>query len=93
MIFFDAVHYYDYFQGFKALHERMEATGEGYPLVESSETPQMNDVQLDYLQKVVNLCRSKGAIPVLYKMPGYGYWTGAQYNAVMDYAQKPAGLC
>ncbi len=81
--------YYDYFQGFKALHTRKIYADNAYPMAGSSEMAQPNATQFFYMQKVLDLCRSKGAVPVLYKMPCiFNYWEGSQYNAVREYAQK-----
>lgn len=82
--------YYDYFQGFQALHGRLKVTNEAYPMAESSEIAQLDATQLFYLQKIVDLCESKGIVPVLYKTPcnDNGAWNGARYNAVLEYSQR-----
>lgn len=88
--FFDAAasSYYDYFQGFRALHV-ISVKDTGYPMEESSEIAKPNDTQLNYLEKIINLCRSEGITPVLYKMPctDNTRWNGAMYNYLKEYTQ------
>lgn len=83
--FFDAVsaNYYDYFQGFKALHIISEV--KEYPMMEKSESVQFNDTQLYYLEKIVDLCRNRGITPVLYSMP-YGTWSKEKHEVLNEYA-------
>lgn len=86
--FFDAAsqNYYNYFMGFNALYGRMNVINEGYPITESSEIAPVDKVQFSYLQRIVDLCKGKEIIPILYKVPWNGSWVAGQYNAVRNFA-------
>ena len=82
--------YYDYFLGFKALHEIMGVNSEDFPIIYSTDDVQRDPFQEKYLSKIINLCQERGITPILYKSPinNRGHWSSAEYRIVKEYAEQ-----